>query len=351
MSVATNAERTAAESTSRFINLIVGIKGDKEQADEIKVTAENRVDSFEVCAQVTELLCECYPNYQVIKGMPASVFGDKFGYDMQDEIGKCMSDFYAGKISRSDVEYFFAKCCTDMRIYRTKQRQTSGTDADDLRQIVSQVYEVFAKENQRAACRANYNEGRALNDTYGGLKEDWVYYNSDYYHKCADGNEMLRNTLNNMVDKWEIEPVDPDEVERNSCLTLDGGFDFNSGWNFEFRNQTGRGSIADESVEPPRDFVFFYKEKFSADMAYSEDKGYLYARFGSREHITEISFSLLKNGSFKGQIYTLCDLLLNKAGVGSEYSRFLSNITVFTRQYAYLSGINDRCGNYTPKLD
>lgn len=351
MSMTTNVEKSAAESASRFTNLIIGIKGNKEQADEIKVTTENRVDSFELCAKVTELLCECYPNYQVIKGMPRSVFGDKFGYDMQDEIGKCMSDYYAGKISQSDVEDFFEKCYTDMRIYRTKQRQTSGADLEDLRQIVSQVYEVFAKENQRAACRANYEEGKALNDTYGGSKSDWVYYNSDYYYKCIDGNNMLRNTLDHMVDQWGIAAIDPDEVEKNSSLTLDGGFDFNSGWNFVFRNQAGRGSIADESMEPPGDFVFFYKESFSVDTGYAEGTGYLLAHLDNREYNTEIPFSMSKTGSFRGQIFTLCDLLMKNTGISKEYSRFLSNITVFTRQYALLTGINNQCGNYSPRWE
>ena len=43
-----------------------------------------------------------------------------------------------------------------------------------------------------------------------------------------------------MTEKWELDGIDCDEIEANSSLKLDGGFDFNSTWNFEFRNQAGR---------------------------------------------------------------------------------------------------------------
>ncbi len=46
----------------------------------------------------------------------------------------------------------------------------------------------------------------------------------------------------------------------NTELTLDGGFDFNSGWNGGFRNQASRASLADGATAPPRDFKFFCKE-------------------------------------------------------------------------------------------
>lgn len=43
-----------------------------------------------------------------------------------------------------------------------------------------------------------------------------------------------------MNEKFELGGFDCDEIEANSSLTLDGGFDFNSIWNSDFRNQVGR---------------------------------------------------------------------------------------------------------------
>ena len=41
-----------------------------------------------------------------------------------------------------------------------------------------------------------------------------------------------------MTEKWELGGIDCDEIEANSSLTLDGGFDFNSIWNSDFRNHS-----------------------------------------------------------------------------------------------------------------
>ena len=79
---------------------------------------------------------------------------------------------------REDLDSYFEKCCTSMRTYRTGQHQTSGTNEADNTQIVSEMYEVFAKENARAAGQANYQEGKALNEKYySDGHSDWTYYN------------------------------------------------------------------------------------------------------------------------------------------------------------------------------
>ena len=103
------------------------------------------------------------------------------------------------------------------------------------------MYEVFAKENARAAGQANYQEGKAWNEKYySDGHSDWTYYNSDYYYQCNDTNAALRESAWKMTEKWELGGIDCDEIEANSSLTLDGGFDFNSIWNSDFRNQVGR---------------------------------------------------------------------------------------------------------------
>ena len=186
-------------------------------------------------------VCDCYQKFNVVTGMPKSNFGDSFGYDMQKDISSHMTDFYAGKVSRDELNSYFEECCTSMRTYRTSQHQTSGTNEADNTQIVSEMYEVFAKENARAASQANYQEGKALNEKYySDSHSDWTYYNSDYYYQCNDTNAALRESAWKMTEKWELGGIDCDEIEANSSLTLDGGFDFNSIWNSDFRNQVGR---------------------------------------------------------------------------------------------------------------
>ena len=44
----------------------------------------------------------------------------------------------------------------------------------------------------------------------------------------SDTNAALRESAWKMTEKWELGGIDCDEIEANSSLTLDGGFDFNS---------------------------------------------------------------------------------------------------------------------------
>lgn len=308
---------------------------------------KNKADSFQKISQPFEEVCGCYPNYQVITGMPKSVFADQFGYDMQKDISHYMTDFYAGKLSKDEIEEYFNQCCSDMRNYCAKQCRTTGTNEEANKQIIGQVYEIFAKENQRAAINANDTEGWAYNETYGYPESgnDWVYYNSDYYYQCEDTHSFLADVVKEMTDKWGTSEIDTEEIEKNSGYTLDGEFDFNSGWNFIYRNQVGRGSMADESMVPPKDFVFFYKESMSRD---DELKGGAEISFRDKKYSTDISFSI-SHYDLSGQIFNADDLFQDAVSDNPELKDFLENFSVFRRAYAYQTGINDKFGNYAPQ--
>ncbi|MDE6319655.1 MAG: hypothetical protein K2M22_08105, partial [Lachnospiraceae bacterium] len=119
------------------MSLVIGrdYLGYQERVKLTGLTAEKKWDAFEKAKEQIEI-CGFYPNYKVVKEMPQSVFADRFGYDMQYDIYHCMTDFYTGKISQSDVKDYLEECCVSMRIYRTQQRQTSGYNEVDNQQIV-----------------------------------------------------------------------------------------------------------------------------------------------------------------------------------------------------------------------
>ena len=83
--------------------------------------------------------------------MPKTLFGDTFGYQMVKDISDYMRRYYAGEVSDDDVKNFFNECCASMRAYHSQMRHTTGMNEEDNTQIVSEIYEIFAKENQRAA--------------------------------------------------------------------------------------------------------------------------------------------------------------------------------------------------------
>lgn len=96
----------------------------------------------------TVAVCDCYTNYQITTNMPENVFSDSFGYAMQHDIADRMEDYYAGKMSDDELKQYFNDCCSDMRIYRAQQHQTSGNADDDNMQIVSQIYEILLRKTR-----------------------------------------------------------------------------------------------------------------------------------------------------------------------------------------------------------
>lgn len=321
----------------------------KEKVKELEKELQTRKDTFEKMTEPLVYVCDCYQKFNVVTGMPKSTFGDSFGYAMQKEISDYMQDFYAGKVSREDLDSYFEKCCTSMRTYRTGQHQTSGTNEADNTQIVSEMYEVFAKENARAAGQANYQEGKAWNEKYySDGHSDWTYYNSNYYYQCNDTNAALRESARKMMEKWELDGIDCDEIEANSILTLDGGFDFNSIWISDFRNQVGRSSLAKESTIPPENFKMFFKEQVTSFTEENKFNGNLKITIGKSNYDLNVPFQTLRTGS-EGEIRNVWDLMedyYSDTKDNSKVKNFLRNMSVFTRWYSYETGINDRFGDY-----
>lgn len=320
-----------------------GIHSREELVERVRDTFVPKRDSFEKLKVKDLSGCECYANYQITTPLPKSLFGDSFGYEMQKDIGKHMEAYYAGKMDDEELGQYFNACCTEMRKYQAQCHRASGDAEADNRKIISQVYEIFAKENARAARRANYDEGAAINGSYGGRNDDWVYYNADYYYQCADTKEKLGAMAGDMAGKWGTGSIDTEEIERNSDLNLDGGFDFNSGWNFTYRNQVGRASLADEATAPPRDFRFFYKEDV-------DNVAKMGMWIGGSRYEKDIPFYVTPD-SLKGQLFQadrVMEEFEEETGHVEGYSDFMKQLSLFTGWYGWTTGINNRFGNYVP---
>ena len=188
-----------------------------------------------------------------------------------------------------------------MRTYRTSQHQTSGTNEADNTQIVSEMYEIFAKENARAVSQANYQEGKALNEKYySDSHSDWTYYNSDYYYQCNETNAALRESVQQMTEKWDLDEIDCDKIEATS---------------------------------------FTEDNKFN---------GNLKITIGENNYDLKVPFQTLRTG-LEGEIRNVWDLMEDyypKSEDTSKVKNFLENMSVFTRWYAYETRINDIFGDY-----
>lgn len=349
-----NSVQTNASQLNRFeiSHIAHGANVEMENLeDAIKIARDTLgKDTYERMKEQAVIACECYTKIQSKTEMPKSIFGDSFGYDMQKDIANYMQDYYAGKMSADDLKQYFNDCCSDMLDYRVQKHDISGNMDDFKVNIISKVYELFAKENARAASHANYAEGEKINAGYAdGNRQNWVYYNADYYYQCEEVRKMLGEIVNGVAEQWNIGEIDTKEIEKNSDLTLDGGFDFNSIWNFTYRNQVSIASMTDENAVPPRDFKMFYKER--AHIGDANDIGKIDLWIGNQKYSKKVPFFITRD-SLKGQIFNVNDLMKdyykNNENV-KDYVSFLNQIFVFTKWYSHESGINNIFGNYNPE--
>ncbi|SFB23120.1 hypothetical protein SAMN05216249_11439 [Acetitomaculum ruminis DSM 5522] len=229
----------------------------KNHSDTLLSRNEQNFDTYEKSENI-----DCYENYSKYRekfSMPESIFSDHYAWDMQTKIAYYMNDFYSGKVSQSDLENFFKKCCESMRIYRTQKHQTTGNNLNDNKQILSQMYEFFAMDNLRAANRANEIEGDIQTQKYGGVQRYLVYYNSDYYYKCQDTKMLLRDFLKNVEGDWDLPSIDPQKIEDNSRKHYaDGKFSFNILWNDTFKSSLKNAKIENVNFVPPKNFKLFF---------------------------------------------------------------------------------------------
>lgn len=297
-----------------------------------------------------------YPSYtetEIVTQSTFSNFGDQYGYKLFDDIFQFMSGYHTGKASNQDVSAYFKTCCENMLDYRVQQGQTNGIDPKSKKKILTEMYEVFSNQNRTAALNINYKEGEKVNSTYqGNSLKNFSYYNSDYYYQCEEVHDLIKTATNDMTAQWNTSSIDLSEVDRTTIYRGNGGFDFNSGWNVTFRNNLGRSSIGDESMVPPKNFKFFYKEDVESDSTDLEKSlwGALNVTLGEEQISVDVPFAS-RYPNMVDQIFnsgTLLDNLIDHDEDKQKYSAFLNNIHVFTRMYSSSTKINDIRGNYTP---
>lgn len=279
---------------------------------------------------------ENYTDGRVTASMPENVFQDGFGYEVKSRIKEQVRAYYQGQATGMDLREGFIQTCTRMRQYRNEIGQTDGQNPEHNLQIVSQVYEMYAKENQRAARKANYAKGCAINGKFKTKdkrkQKDWCYYYSMYYYVCEEAGAVFLDTAQFVSEKWEISVPDIEEIEKLSKIDLRGGLGFNRSWNALYPNQISRVYMRDELGKPPENFQFFYKEYNPAT-----EKGILVAGAGNNLKMADVPFnSFLENP--REQIYNAGELIQFQSRDTDEwenYNRFLSEFSIFTRSYAF----------------
>ena len=302
---------------------------------------EGYCDSYKVTGiREIDATCENYNDILKIKGMPASCMSDQNGREVLDQIQGIMKDYYAKNLDREALMSKVKDICKDMRVYQAQCRHTTGKNKEDNLQILREIYEAFQKTNVRQAVSACFDEGEKLAQANGGTERDnWVYYDADYYYESEQIRDCLREAIGEMAQQWETDVPDFDKIEENTAYTLDGKMDFNSCWDWAAM-QRGNCSMKGYDEVPPKDFSFFYQESKYADpknlSGLEGQKGVVEMMYQDKSWKADVPFN---NSSVYGkikEIFNAKNIFLSnyyENEFDSDLLSFLSKFDVFTRSY------------------
>lgn len=146
---------------------------------------------------------------------------------------------------------------------------TTGISDEDNKYIMMTVYNYCRESACNSAIWENNDEGESILNKNGISEKfsyDWVYYNAKYYEKTED----IINILNDFVKERGKEYNFTDIVTENKKIgyTKDvTKMDFNNAWEKLFgRTEPGMSTakMLNKDAAPPKNFTFFYLEKFEA---------------------------------------------------------------------------------------
>lgn len=191
---------------------------------------------------------------------------NKMFYETMD----VMRDFYAEDLSKDEVKNIYKEYCYHM--LGEPGKEGSIVSKEHMTNTLSKMYEYFSRANTRAANNCNYAEAVSITEENGMSMSGTTYYNSDYYYKCQEMQEMFREVSDELASAYNTEKVDFASVEKNTIFGLDGGITYNGVWNWNSWQNNHLGMertsyISDETAVPPRGFQYLAGNYFGKSVS------------------------------------------------------------------------------------
>lgn len=264
----------------------------------IKSNQSHQKDTVELsCIKEMDLKSETYENYGKTGKMPNHCFGDNYGVKLQNSIHTAVQAYCKGEMTEGQIQKAFMDACKDMRVYQAQCGHTTGVNADDNRQIIGNVYEIFQKSNVGYMAYQNFKAGSAIAAANGGEEmNDWVYYDAKYYYESQHLRDLLQEAASKMASEWNTECIDFEKIEKESKFIIDGKMDFNCSWDFIANNRGICTMTLPETWQPQEDFSFFYQENkkkavMGEAIALESQAGVCIIGLGSRKWTMDVPFN------------------------------------------------------------
>lgn len=287
-----------------------------------------------------EFKSENYNDILKVTGVPEYYWSlsDDCGMKVRDGIEEAIYAWGCGELSDSQFKSQFQDICKNRRVYLAQCRYTTGKNEKDNKRIIEGVYEYFQKRNVKVMVSLCFQKGEEIADCYGGSnKENWVYYDADYYYQSEDLRKLLQEAATEMAEEWETDAINFEDIEKNSIYTADGKLDFNSVWNYSAYMCRGIASLDDFTILPEPGFSFFYQENKHRIVQYGTletQAGICMVKYGRGTWKLDVPFN---NSCCLGELADFFNTgaLFEQKGVVSHKGLldFLSHFEIFTYFY------------------
>jgi hypothetical protein len=170
--------------------------------------------------------CENYNNLKPLGTSSSTVGWNTLFHESFD----VMKDYYAGNITADDVSEYIRSLCS-----------FGSLEKSQISDSLSTIYEHMSRANTRNAVNQNMQEAeRFFSETglrkdtgdYYGNHKGIIYYNSDHYFACESMQTVLRNTLDEMAQKYGVDKPNYERLNEGRTF-IDGGITYNGVWNQE----------------------------------------------------------------------------------------------------------------------
>ena len=243
-----NVQNTAYKQTVSNTENNIQIK--KTASGAAPLAADNMQDSVQISDNLSWVeKIKLYKNrvstYESLSEDKSSVY----------RIENLFEGFYSGSKSIEDVMAEFDSLAGKIHEFDCEMGVAVKDDAEYYGKVVSSVYQHFKLHLVQKAFGANHEKGKQIADQYGTPgNRNFIYYNSDYYYKSEEIDELLVQHASDMLkDAGTESPLD----------TRMGNPDYES-FNAYMKHWTlyecRQGDIIDVDMKPPRGFTFLYKE-------------------------------------------------------------------------------------------
>lgn len=203
-------------------------------------------------------------NTTLTSTMPNHCFGleegDNTNQKILEDARTCLNNYYLGKSTLDDIKQGFKETFEEIKQHNVNKFRTNGYNIADNTQILLDTYEKFKDLTVQSARGVCLEEGAKIANQYGGSQDqDWVYYDADYYYESEDLKSKLKDWASEVSVDNGLGNVDLSS--RAKSRMLNNMDDFNSSWAYDSKNNINRCEMIDSTIEPPKGFTFFYKEK------------------------------------------------------------------------------------------